>query len=191
MTDGVSTLSKLKNLNIEDKRKKTDDLNHASFKDRYTAHNVDGLIMGIIYFTIVFFLIFYHLHLLPQNPVLLFLTFIALFESILLSYSTLLEYMGRTLGKDFVGLKVVNESGDSITLKQSLIRNLEYLVWIVPLLGQFTMLWSYDSLKLKNQRKGDEWAETYVVEIKDRPSEKTNQFHTEPHAEPLSDRNMK
>jgi uncharacterized RDD family membrane protein YckC len=78
-----------------------------------------------------------------------------------LLYNVLLETTtGGTLGKHLTGLRVVDESGDRITVVQSLLRNVLRIVdgFFFCLVGAVS-IWSSP----KRQRVGDRVASTFVV----------------------------
>ncbi|MEF8835105.1 MAG: RDD family protein [Candidatus Thermoplasmatota archaeon] len=168
-------IDRLKDIEFSDNESKIDNLNRAGFTDRYAAFRVDGIILFFIFFTI-FLIIAYFYHYIS----LFFLFFIFLFIGLLgrFLYFFIFDYLGRSLGKDLMGLKVVDRSGQTPSLKQALIRNIERLIWSIPILGQFILYFSIDSMKMGDRRFGDEWAGTYVVEIKDRS--KKEAFNTDP-----------
>ncbi|QFT89092.1 RDD family protein [Bacillus sp. THAF10] len=79
------------------------------------------------------------------------------------SYFFLFEYFtgGRTLGKKFIGIRVIQDNGHSITLLSSLIRNLLRIIDMLPInyLVGMTMIFFHS----KHKRLGDLVAGTIVV----------------------------
>ena len=81
-----------------------------------------------------------------------------------IAYYILMEgYMGATIGKLVIGLKVQMEDGSPCTISASVIRNLlrivDALPFIVPYLVGAIMVWSSPT----RQRLGDRVAKTHVV----------------------------
>ena len=81
-----------------------------------------------------------------------------------LFYFSVLEAKWNTVGKSIAGIKVIDRRKNSISFKQTLIRNSERLIWIIPLLGQLFLYLSVSGIKADGVRFGDDWARTYVVE---------------------------
>lgn len=90
------------------------------------------------------------------------------------AYRVLMESAyGRTLGKMALGIKVVGEDGQNITVQQSLFRNSWFLAIAVlgnvPGIGMLLSLAVYASLGVfisrnpQNQHFCDQWAKSYVV----------------------------
>jgi uncharacterized RDD family membrane protein YckC len=82
---------------------------------------------------------------------------------ILFGYDVLCEVLagGRTLGKRWSGIRVVDRSGGPVRLVPSVVRNLLRLIDILPgfyLVGAITLF-----VSKRNQRLGDMAAGTYVV----------------------------
>ncbi|CAG9623575.1 hypothetical protein BACCIP111883_04393 [Sutcliffiella rhizosphaerae] len=78
-------------------------------------------------------------------------------------YYFLLEYFagGRTLGKKFLGLRVIQDNGHSITLLSSLIRNLLRIIDMLPASYLVGMIMIF--FHSKHKRVGDIVAGTIVV----------------------------
>lgn len=132
---------------------------HADFHDRYKAFRIDGIIIGLINFPLVLLAGYV---LLPD----IFLFSLIVILIIILDdflYFFILESLGNTPGKEFVGIKVIDGYEESITWKRSLLRNSERLIWGIPFLGQVFAYLSTNSIKNKNRRFGDDWADTYVI----------------------------
>lgn len=68
--------------------------------------------------------------------------------------------MHATLGKRVLGAKVVSETGEPLTLKQALLRNLLKILSAFPLFMGFLMA----AFSKKRQALHDKFAKTYVVE---------------------------
>lgn len=146
-------------MSIWDEDSESDDFQHADFYDRYLAMRIDGVVQAIVFFFLVFISFYFLFDMI--HPILLIFSVIILGEFF---YFSILEYIGNTLGKKFAGIKVVDTSGDRITLKQSLVRNSERLIWLIPLLGQILLYLSVDNIKTYHCRFGDDWANTYVID---------------------------
>jgi len=84
------------------------------------------------------------------------------FLFIIFAYFIVMEaYVGWTIGKRFLGMRVVNDSGSRIGLQKSIIRNLLRLIDGLPafnILGIVLIICSE-----KGQRFGDRIAKTYVM----------------------------
>lgn len=78
------------------------------------------------------------------------------------AYCILMESssMHATLGKRVVGAMVVSETGEPLTLKQALLRNLLKILSALPLFMGFLMA----AFSAKRQALHDKFAKTYVVE---------------------------
>jgi len=84
------------------------------------------------------------------------------FLVIIFAYFILLEaYLGWTVGKRILGMRVVNGRGNKIGLTKSLMRNLLRLVDGLPALNLLGIILILTSPK--EQRLGDRIAKTYVV----------------------------
>jgi len=70
-------------------------------------------------------------------------------------------YVGWTVGKRIIGMKVVDESGGKIGLSRSIIRNLLRLVDGLPAFNILGIVLIASSLR--DQRFGDRIAKTYVI----------------------------
>ncbi|MCL4705860.1 RDD family protein [bacterium] len=77
------------------------------------------------------------------------------------AYCILMESssMHATLGKRVVGAMVVSETGEPLTLKQALLRNLLKILSALPLFMGFLMA----AFSAKRQALHDKFAKTYVV----------------------------
>lgn len=84
------------------------------------------------------------------------------FLVVIFAYFILLEaYLGWTVGKRILGMRVVNGRGNKIGLTKSLMRNLLRLVDGLPALNLLGIILILTSPK--EQRLGDRIAKTYVV----------------------------
>ena len=84
------------------------------------------------------------------------------FLFIIFAYLILMEaYIGWTIGKRILGIRVVDETGGKIGLLKSIIRNLLRLVDGLPAFNILGIILIATSLK--EQRFGDRIAKTYVV----------------------------
>jgi len=84
------------------------------------------------------------------------------FLFIIFAYFILMEaYIGWTLGKRILGMKVIDEVGNKIGFSKSLIRNLLRLVDGLPTLNILGII--LISCSPKGQRFGDRIAKTFVV----------------------------
>ncbi len=84
------------------------------------------------------------------------------FLFIIFAYLILMEaYVGWTVGKRILGMRVVDGSGNKIGLSKSVIRNLLRFVDGLPALNIFGIILIITSLR--EQRFGDRIAKTYVV----------------------------
>jgi len=84
------------------------------------------------------------------------------FLFVIFAYFILMEaYVGWTVGKLTLGVKVIDEAGNKIGFSKSLIRNLLRLVDGLPALNILGVI--LISLSPKGQRFGDRIAKTYVV----------------------------
>ena len=85
------------------------------------------------------------------------------FLFIIFAYLTLMEaYVGWTVGKRILGMKVVDGSGNKIGLSKSVIRNLLRLVDGLPTLNILGIILIISSPE--GQRFGDRIAKTFVTE---------------------------
>jgi len=156
---------------------------YVSFMRRVGASILDSIVIGPITFAMTYFAGGQQLTgLLIVPPV------------ISLLYKVVLEKeFGQTLGKKVVGIAVVNEDLQKISLAQSLIRNYYYVITMVlSIIGDYalaennsnipfsgygdtinyityaiTLGWFIDCIMMsseaKNQTLHDKWANTYVV----------------------------
>ena len=84
------------------------------------------------------------------------------FLFIIFAYFILMEaYVGWTVGKRIVRMKVVDEAGNKIGLSKSIVRNLLRLVDGLPAFNILGIVLIYASAK--GQRFGDRIARTYVA----------------------------
>jgi len=84
------------------------------------------------------------------------------FLFIIFTYLILMEaYVGWTVGKRILGMKVVDRSGNKIGLSKSVIRNLLRFVDGLPALNILGIILIATSLR--EQRFGDRIAKTYVI----------------------------
>ena len=84
------------------------------------------------------------------------------FFFIIFAYLILMEaYVGWTVGKRILGMKVVDGSGNKIGLSKSVIRNLLRFVDGLPALNILGIILIDTSLR--EQRFGDRIAKTYVI----------------------------
>ena len=84
------------------------------------------------------------------------------FFFVIFAYFILMEaYVGWTVGKRILGMKVIDEVGNKIGFSKSLIRNLLRLVDGLPALNILGII--LISCSPKGQRFGDRIAKTYVV----------------------------
>lgn len=67
--------------------------------------------------------------------------------------------MHATLGKRVVGAMVVSETGEPLTFKQALLRNLLKILSALPLFMGFLMA----AFSAKRQALHDKFAKTYVI----------------------------
>jgi len=85
-------------------------------------------------------------------------------------------FQGRSIGKRLLGLRVLSDTGQSCSVKESIIRNSVFgaamVIWKVPLIGILLaiLIFAFEFIVLmgaKNGRRlGDELAKTYVIEEK-------------------------
>ncbi len=84
------------------------------------------------------------------------------FLFIIFAYFILMEaYVGWTIGKRLSGMKVLDDTGNKIGIRKSLIRNLLRFVDGLPALNILGIILIIDSPR--GQRLGDRIAKTYVV----------------------------
>jgi len=89
------------------------------------------------------------------------------FLFIIFAYFIFMEaYVGWTVGKKILGMKVVDESGNKIGLSKSIIRNLLRLADSLPALNILGIILIASSTK--DQRFGDRIAKTYVMRSTER-----------------------
>jgi uncharacterized RDD family membrane protein YckC len=87
------------------------------------------------------------------------------FLSVIFAYLIVMEaYVGWTVGKRLLGMKVVDSSGNRIGLGKSIIRNLLRMVDGLPVFNILGVILIISSEK--GQRFGDRVAKTYVVTLK-------------------------
>jgi len=85
------------------------------------------------------------------------------FLFIIFAYFILMEaYTGWTVGKKILGMKVLDEAGNKIGLRKSIIRNTLRLVDGLPTLNILGII--LVALSPRGQRFGDRIAKTFVVE---------------------------
>jgi uncharacterized RDD family membrane protein YckC len=88
-----------------------------------------------------------------------------IFLFIIFTYLILMEaYVGWTVGKRIIGMRVVDESGGKIGLSRSIIRNLLRFVDGLPAFNILGIVLIASSPR--DQRFGDRIAKTYVVRSK-------------------------
>ena len=84
------------------------------------------------------------------------------FLFVIFAYLILMEaYLGRTIGKRIMGMRVVDGSGEKIGLSKSIIRNILRLVDGLPAFNVLGIILIATSQR--EQRFGDRIAKTYVV----------------------------
>ena len=155
-----------------DIRKKASQLPLASLKKRTFAFLIDFLVALAIATPIsVNQLILFSMNLNYQNLVAALATIFMVTLVILWTYSTLLEsFNGQTLGKRFLGLKVVKTDGKKLSYDQDAVRNF----------GKAFLL-PFDlaaGLRLKDKkflRYFDKYAGTTVITLRLNPAESTSQ----------------
>jgi len=156
---------------------------YVSFMRRAGASILDSIVIGPITFAMTYFAGVQQLsYWLLVPPV------ISMFYKVVLE-----KEFGQTLGKKIVGIAVVNEDLQKISLSQSLIRNYYYVITMVlSIIGDYALAgnnsnipfsgygdsvnyityaislgWLIDcfmmSAESKNQTLHDKWANTYVV----------------------------
>ncbi|MEF8848210.1 MAG: RDD family protein [Candidatus Thermoplasmatota archaeon] len=139
--------------------------NYSGIGTRAIAQIVDGIIALIIFFTVGSLVSIPFQGFTPTGfyltgmPAFLFLALSAL---LLFIYFFILEARrGQTVGKIVTGIKVVREDGSKCDLNSSLIRNILRIVdgIAVYIVGAILIVQSD-----KNQRLGDRYANTIVVE---------------------------
>lgn len=94
-------------------------------------------------------------------------------------YPVLFEWLnrGRSPGKVLIGLRVVQAGGGSVTLGDSIVRNIVRVVDALPvgyLIGFFTSLFSH-----RHQRLGDWAADTLVIHDRPTPCPRASDPHLE------------
>ncbi|MFC0300008.1 RDD family protein [Virgibacillus soli] len=140
----------------------------AGLGSRAAAFIIDQLILSAvnlllaIIFIILIFSESYWLYIFDLNSFIFAMMIIAIFV-IQWGYFILYEYFsgGRTVGKNIMGIRVIQENGHSITFLSSFIRNLLRIIDSLPisyLLGIFMIF-----LHPKHKRLGDLVAGTIVV----------------------------
>ncbi len=145
----------------ENKDIDTSDFKHAGFYSRYLAFRIDAIVIGIFITLPILFLSLVHL---DETYQMIIGVVVALFIPQILYYP-IFEAKWNTAGKSFAGIKVVDRNGDQITFKQAFIRNLEKLIWVIPVIGQIYAYLSSQAIKWDDQRFGDGWADTYVIKV--------------------------
>ena len=96
----------------------------------------------------------------------------AVYLFVMICYYVFLEaYLGGTIGKIILGIRIVNEDGKVPGLKASLIRNLGRMIdgILIHLVGMIIAL-----SNKKRQRFGDKWARTYVIRTVKEKEKKIN-----------------
>ena len=84
------------------------------------------------------------------------------FSVVIFAYFILIEaYVGWTVGKRILGMRVVDETGNKISLTKSIVRNLLRLVDGLPTLNILGIILIASSPR--GQRFGDRIAKTYVI----------------------------
>lgn len=73
-------------------------------------------------------------------------------------------FKNASVGKRLMGICIVTEDETPVKVRDILKRNLPLLIYPVELL----LLWSYD------ERLGDRWANTFVVEVEENQNTKNN-----------------
>ena len=87
------------------------------------------------------------------------------FLVIIFAYLIVMEaYVGWTMGKRLLGMKVVDSSGNHIGLQKSIIRNLLRMVDGLPAFNILGVIFITSSEK--GQRFGDRVGKTYVVNLR-------------------------
>lgn len=89
-------------------------------------------------------------------------------------YHVIFEFLGSTVGKIIVNLKVVDRSKERISFKQSLIRNSERFIWLIPVVGQLKIYENFKNIEDGYRRPGDMWADTYVIKMENESYQETN-----------------
>jgi uncharacterized RDD family membrane protein YckC len=134
---------------------------YASAGQRFLNYIIDTIAFYILYLIILSFLGFFMMDtfsngISESTELIIFLMTYGLAIFIMLAYYTLLEgSKGKTLGKLITKTKVVTETGEPITYKQTFIRT---LIRFVP----FEFLSGFSGLKMWH----DQWTKTMVVKDK-------------------------
>lgn len=137
----------------------------AGLGSRGAALLIDVILLGIVYFAFIFALIWSAgsplLSLLPDSFIIALIIIINFL--IIWGYFALFEFLsgGRTLGKMALGLRAIQENGQSITFLSSGIRNLLRIIDFLPVFFFIGMLLIF--LHPRHKRVGDIASGTIVV----------------------------
>ncbi len=141
-----------------------DSPDYCSFVSRILASKIDSIVIGILFVAFLLtvmimsivdigFLFYYY-----------FLPFYMAFFIFNFTYFAILESaFGTTVGKSFASIRVIHSNGNKPSPRTSIIRNMERLIWPLPVLGQILFFMSVKSIEHNKQRWGDQMADTFVV----------------------------
>ncbi len=139
----------------------------AGLGSRSAAHIIDWLILSIIYFSLFFIILLFEKEVVPLffKTASTYLIAVVIIISFLLwwAYFVLFEYFaaGRTPGKMLLGIRVIQDNGQSITFLSALVRNLLRVIDILPTFYLIGILMLF--FHSKHKRLGDLTAGTIVV----------------------------
>jgi uncharacterized RDD family membrane protein YckC len=138
----------------------------AGIGSRATAQLIDWFILVLLNFTIFFIAIKFEESFLGDNAFFsdyLWATITIVFFILTWGYFALFEFFsaGRTFGKWAMGIRVIQDNGQSITFLSSFLRNLLRIVDFLPALYFLGMLMIF--LHAKHKRIGDLVAGTIVI----------------------------
>jgi uncharacterized RDD family membrane protein YckC len=160
---------------------------HLKFKiagigSRATAQIIDWIILGLLNFTIFFISIKVNKSFLGDIDGFtnyFWAIVIILFFILTWGYFAFFEFFnsGRTIGKWLIGIRVIQDNGQSITFMSSFIRNLLRIVDFLP--GMYLLGILMIFFHSKHKRVGDLVAGTVVIYERKRKKRKKNAFQKE------------
>ena len=130
----------------------------ARLHHRILAHFIDSILISLIFIIVLSF--FLNSLKTTKISVLLILPILGFLYFIIMEYK-----LSCTIGKKLVGIRVISLNKNSISLKQSFIRNILRIIDGFPMYVYIVAI-IIILLNKKNQRLGDILAKTIVVKIR-------------------------
>jgi uncharacterized RDD family membrane protein YckC len=138
---------------------------HAGLLKRFLALVIDSILLFIVQFGLIFAFGFTLLDFFEADYSSTdYLAYQASSVAIVIGYFVMMEGVKQqTIGKMALGITVVTEDFQPITMRESLIRNVLRLLYNIPCLGFIIYIIDAIFIEQNDQRIGDKVAHTFVV----------------------------